>query len=76
MGRHHVLAGGLDAALPDDWEIVADHQGRVSISRRARTSSCARSKRIAPDAALIEVPYPEQSRRAALSRARSAAPST
>ncbi|MEP6621373.1 MAG: carbohydrate kinase family protein [bacterium] len=48
---------GLDAALPDDWEIVPILKVGYDLAERAR--EYLRSlKRIAPDAALIEVPYP------------------
>lgn len=48
---------GLDAALPDDWEIVPLIKVGADLVDRAR-QFIARLKHIAPDAALIEVPYP------------------
>ena len=48
---------GLDAALPDDWEIVPLIKVGSDLADRAR-QFVARLKHIAPDAALIEVPYP------------------
>ena len=48
---------GLDAALPDDWEIVPLIKvGQDLISRARQFASTL--ERLAPDAALIEVPYP------------------
>ena len=48
---------GLDAALPDDWEIVPIMKVGEDLAARAR--EFLRSlRRIAPDAALVEVPYP------------------
>ncbi len=47
---------GLDAALPDDWEIVPIMKVGHDLAARAR--EYVRSLRhIAPDAALVEVPY-------------------
>jgi hypothetical protein len=47
---------GLDAALPDDWEIVPIMKIGYDLAPRAR--DFLRSlKHIAPDAALVEVPY-------------------
>jgi hypothetical protein len=49
--------GALDAALPDDWEVVpiikvgADLWGRANEYLRTL-------RRVADDAALVEVPYP------------------
>lgn len=48
---------GLDAALPEDWEIVPLIKVGSDLVDRARTFA-AGLRRIAPDAALIEVPYP------------------
>jgi sugar/nucleoside kinase (ribokinase family) len=49
--------GGLDAALPDGWEIVPLIKvGDDLAARAARFLSTLR--RLAPDAALIAVPYP------------------
>ena len=48
---------GLDAALPDDWEIVPIMKVGSDLAARAR--GFLRSlRRIAPDAALVEVPLP------------------
>lgn len=47
----------LDAALPDDWEIVPLMKIGHDLAQRAN-SFLATLKRIAPDAALVEVPYP------------------
>ncbi|HEY2066322.1 MAG TPA: hypothetical protein VGG84_10225 [Gemmatimonadaceae bacterium] len=48
---------GLDAALPEDWEIVPIM--KVGQDLAARAGVFLRSlRRIAPDAALLEVPYP------------------
>ncbi|MEO7456599.1 MAG: hypothetical protein ABIY52_10085 [Gemmatimonadaceae bacterium] len=48
---------GLDAALPDDWEIVPIL--KVGYDHAPRAREYIRTLRhIAPDAALIEVPYP------------------
>ena len=48
---------GLDAALPEDWEIVPLIKVGSDLVARAR-EFVATLPRIAPDAALIEVPYP------------------
>jgi hypothetical protein len=48
---------GLDAALPDDWEIVPIMKIGNDLAPRAR-EFLRTLKRIAPDAALVEVPYP------------------
>ena len=56
---------GLDAALPDDWEIVPIMKVGEDLAARAR-EFLRTLKHIAPDAALIEVPYPGAARRAAL----------
>ena len=48
---------GLDAALPDDWEIVPILKVGYDLAARAREYLRSLT-RIAPDAALIEVPYP------------------
>lgn len=54
-GITYALAG-LDAALPPDWEIVPIM--KVGSDLATRANQYLRSlKRIAPDAALIEVPY-------------------
>lgn len=67
-GRHHNAApveewggityslSGLDAALPSDWEIVPILKVGSDLAQRA-TEYVHGLKRIAPDAALIEVPY-------------------
>ena len=73
VGRHHVRAERARRGARRRLGDRAAHEGRRAISRRARASSFARCERIAPDAALIDVPYPEQPRRAALLRATSAA---
>jgi len=49
--------GALDAALPDDWEIVPVMKVGQDLAARAR-EFIAGLRRIAPDAALVEVPYP------------------
>jgi hypothetical protein len=49
--------GGLDAALSDDWEIVPIIKVGDDLAPRA-TQFMRTFKRIAPDAALIAVPYP------------------
>ena len=51
--------GGLDAALPDDWEIVPIMKVGYDLATRAR-EFLATLRRAAPDAALVEVPYPNQ----------------
>ena len=48
---------GLDAALPDDWEIVPIMKVGGDLAERAR-AFLRTLRRIAPDAALVEVPYP------------------
>nr|MBA3889147.1 carbohydrate kinase family protein [Gemmatimonadaceae bacterium] len=50
---------GLDAALADDWEIVPIMKVGADLSARAR-QFLHTLRRIAPDAALVEVPYPNQ----------------
>lgn len=47
----------LDAALPDDWEIVPIMKIGSDLADRGRRYITGLS-RIAPDAALVEVPYP------------------
>src|SRR3954470_22013597 len=47
---------GLDAALPDDWEIVPIMKVGSDLSVKAN-QFIRTLKHIAPDAALIEVPY-------------------
>ncbi len=49
--------GGLDAALPDDWEIVPVMKVGFDLADRAR-EFLGTLRRVAPDAALVEVPYP------------------
>jgi pfkB family carbohydrate kinase len=48
---------GLDAALDSDWEIVPIIKVGSDLAERAR-AFLHTLKRIAPDAALVEVPYP------------------
>ena len=49
--------GALDAALPEDWEIVPVM--KVGYDLSARAGEFLRTlRRLAPDAALVEVPYP------------------
>lgn len=55
-GITYTLAG-LDAALPDDWEIVPILKVGFDLAARAR-DHLRTLRRIAPDAALVEVPYP------------------
>ena len=67
-GRHHGAApitewggisyslAGLDAALPPDWEIVPIIKVGSDLAQKAN-EYIRTLKRIAPDAALIEVPY-------------------
>lgn len=67
-GRHHGSApvtewggityslAGLDAALPDDWQIVPIMKVGSDLAQRAN-EFIRTLKHIAPDAALIEVPY-------------------
>lgn len=47
---------GFDAALPEDWEIVPVMKIGADLAPRAR-AFLRTLKRIAPDAALVEVPY-------------------
>ena len=47
----------LDAALPDDWEIVPLMKVGHDLTQRAN-EFLATLRHIAPDAALVEVPYP------------------
>jgi hypothetical protein len=49
--------GALDAALPDDWEIVPVMKVGHDLVERA-TEFLGTLRRAAPDAALVEVPYP------------------
>lgn len=49
--------GALDAALPDDWEIVPIIKVGSDLADRAR-DFLRTLRRLAPDAAPIEVPYP------------------
>lgn len=49
--------GGLDAALPENWEIVPIMKVGTDLASRAR-EFLGTLRRIAPDAALVEVPYP------------------
>jgi hypothetical protein len=49
--------GGLDAALSDQWEIVPVMKVGADLADRAR-EFLGTLRRIAPDAALVEVPYP------------------
>ncbi len=55
-GITYALAG-LDAALSDDWEIVPLIKVGSDHAQRAR-AYLATLRRMAPDAAIIEVPYP------------------
>ena len=55
-GITYTLAG-LDAALPPDWEIVPILKVGADLAERAR-AFLRTLRRIAPDAALVEVPYP------------------
>ena len=48
---------GLDAALPDDWEVVPVMKVGYDLSTRA-TEFLGALRRVSPDAALVEVPYP------------------
>jgi hypothetical protein len=48
---------GLDAALPDDWEIVPIMKVGHDLAEKAR-QFLASLRHLAPDAALVEVPYP------------------
>ncbi len=47
----------LDASLPDDWEIVPIMKVGTDLAARAR-DFMRTLRRLAPDAALVEVPYP------------------
>jgi len=49
----------LDAALPDDWEIVPLMKVGHDLADRAR-QFMGTLRHMAPDAALVEVPYPNQ----------------
>jgi hypothetical protein len=49
--------GAFDAALPDAWEIVPIMKVGSDLAVRA-TEFIRKLRRIAPDAALVEVPYP------------------
>ena len=49
--------GGLDAALPDEWEIVPIMKVGSDLAARAR-EFLGTLRRLAPDAALVEVPFP------------------
>ena len=49
--------GALDAALPDEWEIVPIMKVGYDLAPRA-AEYLRTLRRIAPDAALVEVPYP------------------
>ncbi|MDB4878807.1 MAG: hypothetical protein JWL60_253 [Gemmatimonadetes bacterium] len=55
-GITYTLAG-LDAALPADWEIVPILKVGHDLAGRAR-DFLRTLRRLAPDAALVEVPYP------------------
>ncbi|MBI2408243.1 MAG: carbohydrate kinase family protein [Gemmatimonadetes bacterium] len=55
-GITYALAG-FDAALPDDWEIVPIVKVGDDLAREARTF-LATLRRLAPDAAAVSVPYP------------------
>jgi hypothetical protein len=57
-GISYTLAG-LDAALTDEWEIVPILKVGNDLAEKAR-HFCSTLKRMAPDAALIEVPHPNQ----------------
>ena len=48
---------GLDAALPDDWEIVPIMKVGHDLAAKAR-QYLGTLRHLAPDAALVEVPYP------------------
>lgn len=48
---------GLDAALPDDWQIVPLIKVGTDLAEQAR-AFVRTLRRAAPDAALVEVPYP------------------
>lgn len=47
----------LDAALPEDWEIVPIMKVGADLAARAR-QQISTLRRLAPDAALVEVPHP------------------
>lgn len=49
--------GALDAALPDDWHIVPVMKVGADLAPRAQ-QFLGTLRRLAPDAALVEVPYP------------------
>lgn len=49
--------GALDAALPEDWELVPIMKVGDDLAPKAR-EFLRTLKRLAPDAALVEVPYP------------------
>ena len=49
--------GALDAALPEDWEIVPVMKVGADLAPQAR-DFLQTLRRLAPDAALVEVPYP------------------
>lgn len=55
-GVTYTLAG-LDAALPEGWDIVPLIKVGADLAPRAR-EFCATLRHMAPDAPLIEVPYP------------------
>ena len=55
-GVTYTLAG-LDAALPDDWQIVPLIKVGSDLAERAR-EYCRTLRHMAPDAPLVEVPYP------------------
>jgi hypothetical protein len=55
-GITYALAG-FDAALPDDWELVPIVKVGEDLAREARTF-LSTLKRVAPDAAPVTVPYP------------------
>jgi hypothetical protein len=57
-GITYTLAG-LDAALPDDWEIVPIIKVGHDLADRARIF-CRTLRHMAPNAELLEVPYPNQ----------------
>ncbi len=48
---------GLDAALPDDWQIVPLIKVGADLAQRAREFA-ATLRHLAPDAPLVEVPHP------------------
>ena len=57
-GITYALAA-IDAALPDDWEIVPVMKVGSDLGERA-AGFMRTLRRLAPDAALVEVPYPNQ----------------